>query len=417
MSAASAVTSSSRLAKASAVATFWSSPCWLRSSSRRRFFASSSRSRRCCSPAPVSRRRTCSRAASTWSLRLSAAASAAARALSSSETRSAPSARAAAFLSRRSNSPCTRPHSASAAARAVSAASRALRRSRAASSSARMRSAPCLFDSAASSCSCSLSVRTRALSLSSSCWRTSRSLASAATRCPRICAHGEAWPVRFFPLAVNASSTFSCTAARMRLKRGSSARACSASLRRSRPESSPSPARLVRRMATTSLCSPSRAVVMNDSAMPRLPPGSPGPLRPQRRMPRSVPSTSRPLPSCVNSLPSREKLEVRVAAAAEALAHPPDALCFLLEGERHARGRGSVPVAQWRRGGRRRLQQQRGADRVHQTRLAELVGAVQDVQAGFEVDGAAAIPAQSVTSRRLIHMVGRQSVCRTSRYR
>ena len=45
------------------------------------------------------------------------------------------------------------------------------------------------------------------------------------------------------------------------------------------------------------------------------------------------------------------ELEVRVAAAAEALAHPPDALRFLFEGESHARRRVGVPVAQGSRGG------------------------------------------------------------------
>ena len=111
------------------------------------------------------------------------------------------------------------------------------------------------------------------------------------------------------------------------------------------------------------------------------------------------------------------ELEVRVAAAAEALAHAPDALRFLLEGERHARRRVGMPVAQGSRGGGRRLQQQRSADRVHQARLAELVGAVQDVQAGCEVDGRGGDAGPIAHLEALDPHGGRQSVCRTSRYR
>ena len=50
------------------------------------------------------------------------------------------------------------------------------------------------------------------------------------------------------------------------------------------------------------------------------------------------------------------EIEISVAAAAEALAHPPDALRFLFEGEGHLRGRVGVPVAPGLGGGRRRLQ-------------------------------------------------------------
>ena len=109
------------------------------------------------------------------------------------------------------------------------------------------------------------------------------------------------------PVALNASANFSCTEASTFLKSGCSERACSATVNRARPESFASSFKLALRIASMACCSPSNAVVMNDSGIPLRRPRPPGGSTPHRKRRCKAPSTSLPRLSTEKSSPSREK--------------------------------------------------------------------------------------------------------------
>ena len=99
------------------------------------------------------------------------------------------------------------------------------------------------------------------------------------------------------------------------------------------------------------------------------------------------------------------EIEISVAAAAEALAHPPDALRSLFEGEGTS---GGASACQSRQGSAAAdVDCNSNAARIAVTKLdlPSSLGPCRTLSPGSKSMAAAAMPAQSVTWRRLIHMV------------